>query len=217
MIFKFRKFKHLFFPPINSINGELLDVNAIHILIGERGLEVKKILQEIRKICISKNFHLTLNKKEVIMNDYLEEFNLKNNHDDKNTLMLKRILQRDLIGEKNKKYMIKKLIKKFINKTATQLAKDFYLSLSNLKEMKNMGMYFGSHGNTHRWLNTLSHAEQKYEIELSFESLKRFKLINDSEPKVLCNPFGGFDNTTIKIINELNIDFVCLQKWGHQY
>ena len=77
-----------------------------------------------------------------------------------------------------------------------------------------MGMYFGSHGNTHRWLYILSHAEQKDEIELSFELLKRFKLITDYEPKVLCYQFGGFDKNTLKIINELNIDFGLSRKVG---
>ena len=203
-----------FFPPINSINGEFLDVNAIHILIGKRGLEVKTILEEIEKICLSHNFYLILNKKELNFQNYIEEFNLKNNHDDKNTLMLRRILQKDLIGEKNKKYTIKKLLKKFINKTANELTKDFYLSLSNLKEMKNMGMYFGSHGNTHRWLYTLNPSEQKIEIELSFESLKRFKLISEQEPKVLCYPFGAFDMNTLNIMNQLNIDIGLSSKLG---
>ena len=30
----------IFFPPINAIKGELLDVNAIHYLIGERSISV---------------------------------------------------------------------------------------------------------------------------------------------------------------------------------
>ena len=67
-----------FFPPINSINGELLDVNAIHILIGKRGLEVKTILEEIEKICLSENFNLIFNKKEINLQQlYVEKFNLK--------------------------------------------------------------------------------------------------------------------------------------------
>ena len=50
----------------------------------------------------------------------------------------------------------------------------------------------------HIWLNTLNPVEQKIEIELSFESLKRFQLISDQEPRVLCFPFGAYD-TNISI------------------
>ena len=47
----------------------------------------------------------------------------------KNTLMLRRILQKDLIGENNRKYILKKLIKKFISKKTSELAKNFTLVL----------------------------------------------------------------------------------------
>ena len=30
-----------FFPPSNVLNGDILDVNAIHILIGKKGIEIK--------------------------------------------------------------------------------------------------------------------------------------------------------------------------------
>ena len=72
--------------------------------------------------------------------------------------------------------------------------------------MKKMGMIFGSHGNNHKWLDTLNFEEQKDEIEQSFISLKKMNLINPNEPNAMCYPFGGYDYNTIKLMNNLKID-----------
>ena len=69
-----------------------------------------------------------------------------------------------------------------------------------------MGMFFGSHGKTHKWLNTLSYPEQKEEISKSFISLNEMNLFKANETQAMCYPFGGYDLNTIKLMNNLNID-----------
>ena len=202
-----RKLSAYFFPSINSLNGEILDVNTIHMIIGKRGIEIKQILEIISNICLSSNLLLSLNNKKIDIKTYLEKFDDKHKYDDRNTLMVKRILQKDLIGDKNRKMLIDILFKKFIEKKSIDISSELYLNIKDLKNMKKMGMCFGSHGNTHRWLNTLNYSEQKEEIEKSFLYLREMKLIIENEPKVMCYPFGRYDNNTIKLLNKLNIDF----------
>ena len=173
-----KKISAFFFPPINALKKNLLDVNAIHILLGKRGINVLQILKIIKEICINSNFLLNYQNQKVNISTYLEDFNLTELYDDRDTLMIKRILQKDLIGEQNRRLVIDILFKKFIGERSSEFAKDFYLNIKDLEDMKKMGMYFGSHGNTHRWLNTLNYFEQKNEIEHSFISLKKLELIS---------------------------------------
>ena len=120
--------------------------------------------------------------------------------------MFKRILQRDLIGANNRKIIIDILLKKFISKKPSEISAELYLNIEDLEKMKKMGMVFGSHGKTHRWLNTLNYFEQKKEIEESFKELRENKLISDNVPKAMCYPYGGYDLNTIKVMSDLDVD-----------
>ena len=201
-----RNLKAYFFTPINAINGELLSVNAIHMLIGKRGLSIKKILEKIKDICLSEKFFLILREKKVSIQNYFENFSSNHKYDRRENQMLKHILQKDLINEKNRIYILDILIKEFLGKDPKKVAKELYLNLDNLTIMKKMGMSFGSHGNTHRWLNKLSQVEQKLEIKESFKNLKKLNLISNNDPQALCYPYGGFNNDTIKLMREFKID-----------
>tara|TARA_B100000886_G_scaffold340543_1_gene311045 strand:+ start:4661 stop:5641 length:981 start_codon:yes stop_codon:yes gene_type:complete len=195
-----------FFPPSQILNGNILDVNAIHMLIGKRGIEIKEILDLIYELCTIFKYKLSLNNQKIDIKSYLENFNTTNNYDNRNTLILKRILQKDLIGEKNRKRIINILLEKFICKKQSDLASELYLNKKDLIKMKNKGMSFGSHGDTHRWLNNLNFLEQKEEVENSLLFLKDFYLISDKDPISISFPFGGYDFNTIKIMRKLNID-----------
>ena len=205
-----RKISAFFFPPINSLNNNLLDVNAIHILIGTRGIKVINILEEIKEICLSSKLILSLNNKKVNIKTYLEKFKIKkefsNILDDKVTLMVKRILQKDLLGDNNRKIIIEKLFKKFLGIRGSQFASKFYLNIEDLKYMKKIGMFFGSHGNSHRWLNSLDYKEQNYEIENSYKVLEELNLISNDEIKSMCYPYGAYNNDTIKILEKLKVN-----------
>ncbi len=206
-----------FFPTINAINGILLEVNAIHMLLGKRGIDIKNIINLLSNICLENNFLLNLNGNKVDIKTYINKFNLDKNYDDKDTQIVKKILQRDLIGEENRNHVINILLEFFIGKSHSQIAQELYLNKENLLMLKKMGMIFGSHGNTHRWLSNLNYFEQKNEIKKSFHTLKNIKLIEDKDPKVMCYPFGGFNDETISIMKDLNFDFGFTTKEAGSY
>ena len=81
-----RNLKAFFFPTIKTLKGMLLDVNAIHMIIGLRGLEIKTILEIVSRECISSNFLLKLKSKTISISSYLELFDEKNAYDNRNSL-----------------------------------------------------------------------------------------------------------------------------------
>ena len=85
----------LFFPPINAIKGELLDVNAIHILLGTRGLDRESILNEIKQ-CQINSIKLTFNNRTVLIDEYIKLFENEVLDDLWINQIIKKILQRDI-------------------------------------------------------------------------------------------------------------------------
>ena len=196
-----------FFPPVDSIKGNLLDVHAIHILLGKRGISTKILLDEISNMASKFNLKFLKDLNQVSFETYLNRTKISNRFDDLNTHIIKRILQRDLIGEDNRSFIIEYLLLKFYEKDTKFFAKTIYLSVKQMQKMKSMGMAFGSHGATHRWLNTLNYEEQKNEILDSLIYLKKLDLIKEGEPQSICYPFGAYNNLTLSVIEELNLNF----------
>ena len=73
--------------------------------------------------------------------------------------------------------------------------------------MRKMGMIFGSHGYNHKWLSTLNFSEQKYEIEESFNFLRKLNLVRNSDPMTICYPYGSYNKDTLDLMDCLNLDF----------
>ena len=80
--------------------------------------------------------------------------------------------------------------------------------------MYSIGMQFGSHGLTHKWLNSLDHKEQYYEVNESFKKLISIGAMNKKDLKILCYPYGAFNKTTLSVLKELNIDFALVDYGG---
>jgi hypothetical protein len=203
-----KNFSAIFFPPLNALNGELLDINAIHYLIGLRGIEIKKLLNYI--VFLIKEKHLKILSWQSIpltVDDYLKQVS-DDRYNDSATVFVKRLLQRDIVGDINRRDVLYECLKYFAGITPDVIAVDLYLTHDEMKTMHSQGMHFGSHGISHRWLATLSKEEQYIEISTSFCELERLTLLNSSsDPKVMCFPFGSYNMDTLHILNQLNVDY----------
>lgn len=203
----------IFFPPSNVLNQELLDVNIIHFLIGQRNINIKSLLNFILEQIKIKDFKVTLNQKPISIDYYLKN-KFESRLDNKDTLIIKRLLQRDIQDSNNRKFLLFEAFKNFTNYTSEKLAKELYLTRKDIIEMKNNGMLFGSHGLNHSWLDTLSYKEQYKEINESFKILEKLNVLDASLPKFICYPYGGYNKDTLKINKNLNIDFGLTSKVG---
>ena len=199
----------IFFPPINAINGELLDVNAIHCLIGERSILIDELLENILQQVKEKDLRIkSFQDMPISLGDYLKQGTESRYDDCPSTIFVKRLLQRDIISDSARRDVINECIKCFSNIDPSEFAKDLYLSVKEMQLMHSEGMYFGSHGLTHRWLNRLSIKEQSDEISQSFHELEKLELFTPNlDPKVMCYPFGAYNSDTVNLLIEENVHY----------
>ena len=207
----------IFFPPINVLNGELLDVNAIHFLIGQEEINHKNILEYLIFKIKELNLKIIQNDKPSNIEDYLNQSLNDRYNSEIETLLIKKLLQRDIIGSKNRKKLIEDAIFSFTKKTYFELVRDLYLSSNQMKKMLKEGMLFGSHCITHRWLNSLSYKEQYREINESFSILIEREFLDQKHPKILCYPYGAYDKNTLNINEDLKIDYALTTDVGSAF
>ena len=113
----------------------------------------------------------------------------------------KQILQRALPLKVRVK-LIDKLFSKYVTDDAESFHSKLYLGMEQLKEMKNGGMHIGSHAKSHQWLSTLTEEEQRDELVSSIELLKAVG--EDPNTSSICYPYGDYNETTLRLANELN-------------
>ena len=193
-----------FYPPVQVIkNNKVLDVNKIHFIL-EKELDRKKILKSIFKYT-----NKYLNKDENSLN--LNKIETKNRYDDKETVIIKRLLQSHL-PLKIREKITNKLFNEIVSHSEESFSKKLYMDTKNIKEMFSNKMSFGSHGNNHYWWENLSNHDQERELKTSINFFKSIK-VYDSNFSV-CYPYGSYNLNTIKMIKKNNIKFALTTRVG---
>ncbi len=196
-VLKKEKLPGCFFPPVEPIlENKVLDVNKIHFIIAstpEKNLLVEYIFQaldEYRNV-----FHLESN------DFYWKKCGAPNRFDSAETIFVKRMLQRDLPKEL-RNILADWLFKKFVSVDGETFSRELYMSLEQVAHLQSNGMYIGSHGYEHCWLNSISVDAQRREIDLSLQFLE--KVGSDTERWIMCYPCGGYDKSLLSILKEKN-------------
>lgn len=182
-----------FFPPAKAVmENEVLDVNKIHFILAS--VEDKSaIVSSLFAILDKFRDQYGLKDNQV----YYTELAIPNRFDPGDVIFIKRMLQRDLPDEV-RKYITDSLFKKYVTADEKAFSVELYMSMDQLKCMKSCGMFIGSHGYDHLWLDTLDAADQAKEIDLSLDFLKKLGVGIDKW--VMCYPYGGYNNDLIKIL-----------------
>ena len=89
------------------------------------------------------------------VNSYISINNKSNRYDDSDTIFIKRTLQRDL-PKKAREEFLKIFFQKYVTEDEFSFSKELYLSMEQISEMAENGMYFGSHGYSHEWFDNIS-------------------------------------------------------------
>ena len=196
-----------FFPPAKVIiENSVLDVNKIHFILSSTKDYVEELINEIY----------------TLLDEYRGEYNLKSNNqyftklakanrfDSKEVIFIKRLLQVEL-DEELRKIITHRLFKKYVTEDIKSFSNELYMNLDQLKIMFQGGMYIGSHGYNHYWLDKISPEKQEYEINQSIEFLS----IVGTPLKnwVMCYPYGAYNHSLIKILKEKNCGLAFTTKF----
>jgi peptidoglycan/xylan/chitin deacetylase (PgdA/CDA1 family) len=185
-----------FFPPVNPVrNGQLLDVNRIHFILAS--VENKQALVEgINRSLSDYGPAYGLKTAE----QYWAEWGKASRFDTAQVMYIKYMLQVAL-PEAIRTEITERLFHRFVTSDEVAFAREVYMDTDQLRMMQRCDMYIGSHGVTHRWLNSLSPQAQREEIEGSLAFLREVGSPT-ADYWVMCYPYGASDESLRDLLKE---------------
>jgi peptidoglycan/xylan/chitin deacetylase (PgdA/CDA1 family) len=192
------KIQGCFFPPAKAIlNHQVLGVNKIHFILASKYNNINDLvtcifyyLDEYRSFYKLKSNHYYYNKLAT-----------KDEFDTRKVVFIKKLLQVELV-EDLRKLIINDLFRKYVTKDEESFSRGLYMDLEHIKYMSQNGMYIGSHGYDHYWLDKLSSERQEFEVTTSLEFLQ---MVNaPTENWAFCYPYGAFNDSLISILKMKN-------------
>ena len=76
------------------------------------------------------------------------------------------------------------------------------MSVDEVLELVKCGMYAGSHGSMHYWLNRISPQEQEDDVMQSLNFLENVGA--STKEWVMCYPHGVYNDTTLSLLHKYN-------------
>ncbi len=183
-----------FFPPKQAISdARLLDANSIHHILSCCE-SVAQLVADLNELCL---MHGVSNKE---IEEYFREHGVASRFDNANTIYVKRMLQHAL-PEAIRSEITSTLLNAYVSVSELELAKKLYMNTSEVSELVNCGMYVGSHGSMHYWLNQKNEDEQRLDISESIQFLEEVGA--PTSDWIMCYPYGAYNNSTLSIVREL--------------
>jgi peptidoglycan/xylan/chitin deacetylase (PgdA/CDA1 family) len=185
-----------FFPPLRPLRDRVvLDVNKIHFSLAACGTA-----DPIVECCLKRITELrdAFDLKEP--EHYVRELMHPSRLDDAQTMFVKRLLQRAL-PEEVRSRITDEVFQRFVTTEETAFAEELYLTMDQIRTMRRAGMHFGSHGDTHRWLDHLTADEQREELVRSGAFL--VDLGYERSQWAIAYPFGALNETTLILAAEV--------------
>lgn len=183
-----------FIPGKTFEEHTLLDVNKIHFILASAPIEVLvmdlfKHLDEYRGV----EFDYPSNE------ELYAEHAIANRFDSKEVIFFKRILQA-VLPEKLRNDITQKIFNERAGISENGLSRELYLNYDQIKCMKDGGMFIGSHGYDHYWMNKLSEDDLIQDVEKGLESIGDF--INP-DAWVMNYPYGSYSEDAIRCVRNL--------------
>lgn len=189
-----------FFPPVKPVrDAVMLDVNRVHFILAccEDPGELARAVDQA--IAASERDDLQS------VQSYRAEWAKPNRFDDAQTIYVKRMLQ-TVLPEAFRNEIAQALFAKYVSSDEAAFASELYISTEQAKLMQASGMYFGSHGFSHYWLNRIPRETQVEEVELALGFLRDIGSPVD-DFWVMCYPFGGWNPQLLEVLREYDCTF----------
>jgi peptidoglycan/xylan/chitin deacetylase (PgdA/CDA1 family) len=182
-----------FFPPAKAVEEhEVLDVNKIHFVLASEP-DKTRIIESIFAIMDKRREFYSLENNAY----YYRVFALANRFDPAEIIFIKRLLQKGL-PEPLRREIVDKLFRQYVTEDEKSFSRELYLSRDQLVCMRRNGMFIGSHGYSHSWLDTLDTENQKREIELSLRFLSLLGC--DTQEWAISYPYGAFNESLLSVL-----------------
>jgi peptidoglycan/xylan/chitin deacetylase (PgdA/CDA1 family) len=188
-----RNLSGAFFPPRMAIkDNKVLNVNLIHYILSSSD-DLKKLVLDLNNLC--RQFGITNDQIQT----YYKEYSVASKFDNADTIYFKRMLQH-VLPEKIRNEIVSILFQKVIGISETKFSERLYMSIDEVRKLVSQGMYVGSHGSMHYWLDQLSPQKQKIDISSSLEFLEEVGA--QTSNWIMCYPYGAYNNMTLSLLKE---------------
>lgn len=189
------KIQGCFFPPAKCItHNEILDVNKIHFILASVK-NPQDLITFINDSLIKYRAEYNLETAE----HYWDLVAKPTRYDPAEIIYIKRMLQREL-PEELRNILTDEIFEKYVSSDQTAFSAELYMNVDQISHMQRNGMYVGSHGFDHYWLNSLSREKQEAEIDASLEFLELVGAPTDDW--IMCYPYGGYNDVTLEVLRE---------------
>jgi len=200
-----RNIQGSFFPPADAIvKREMLDVHAVHFILASTS-DYHALVVELNGAY--REYGGTTSNLESLQNTWY----IASRYDSAEIMYVKHMLQHALPLH-IRSQIVAKLFKKYVGRTQSDFAEELYISTLDTKTLIENGMYVGSHGCRHLWLNKESKSSQILEIDLSLQFLK--KVGAPTKDWIMCYPYGAYNNNTLNILKSKNCSIGLTTKSG---
>jgi peptidoglycan/xylan/chitin deacetylase (PgdA/CDA1 family) len=184
-----------FFPPAKAVTEqEVLDVNKIHFILAAVP-DKTHVLNSLFALLDQVRGEFNLSTRD----EYYQRLAWPNRFDTAEVILIKRLLQREL-PELLRKRITDELFKQYVTQDERSFSQELYMDISELRAMWEAGMYIGSHGYDHYWLDTLDEQSQEREIDLSLRFLQAVG--SDIGNWVIGYPYGAYNDSLLGILRK---------------
>lgn len=194
-----RRLQGSFFAPLEPVcDGKLLDVNRVHFILAACLDEPGRISEILDRRIAEEAATWNLESVEA----YRAEWAHPNRFDDAETIYIKRMLQTAL-PEALRNQLSQELFAHFVAMDEAAFAAELYMTREQARLMQSCGMYFGSHGASHYWLNRIPRETQEAEVTRSLDFLRSIGSPVD-DFWVMCYPYGGWNEELLEVLRAHN-------------
>ena len=187
----------MFFPVVRAVRDHrLLDVNKIHFILASVD-DPTTLLGPLYDALDEFRGARGLESDEA----YYARLAVPNRFDPGEVIFIKRMLQSEL-PEDLHTIIAQRLFDRFVTVDEETFARELYMTEDQLRTMIGCGMYVGSHGTSHAWLDKVDPAGQAREIDGSLAFLSDLGAPLDEW--VMCYPYGASNDTLLNILREKN-------------
>jgi len=186
-VLRARNLSGLFFALARQDNEGVTLAHKIHFLLAKLGLlRFREVIWE--------NLN-PIQRRQFLYAEQRYQPDYPSTSIESQTNLLKAVLQREVSEEINS--LLSELFEMYVG-SEQEIARSYYLSTDQVREMSAGGMHFGGHSRSHPWFDWIEAGARTAEIKASAEWLRQF----ESGPWAFAYPYGGLTEDSPQILKQ---------------